>query len=319
MQYKSKSSCLLIVLLAVFLQACSSPPDVFSSEGESWGIYQMILETGSIHTLYVSENELSGLSLDPTGEKLVFSEMLGENDHVFSEIFTLDILNGALDQLTDNEFWDIYPVWSPDGSRIAYLSWREDTLDIYTMDAAGEDQALLFDSGFHDADIDWVGGKIVFTSQSKIWMMNSDGSNARAITDPPRSGQWGNANLPFGDYDPRLRPDGSKVVFSRLIGDDSPHGNYDLFIMDLDGSNQVNLTNTGYSQGLSSWSASGDKLLYILSAKGEQGLYDLYSIKPDGAENHLINPDNLPQDLLIHSAKYGGDDSIIYFIGQWWK
>ncbi|MCJ7832385.1 MAG: hypothetical protein MUP92_02940 [Actinobacteria bacterium] len=39
--------------------------------------------------------------------------------------------------------------------------------------------------------------------------MDSDGSDARPITDPPRVGEWGNAVLPFGDYDPRISPDGT--------------------------------------------------------------------------------------------------------------
>lgn len=187
------------------------------------------------------------------------------------------------------------------------------------MDRTGANQTKLYDSGFHDADIDWVRDQIVFTSQSKIWVMESDGSNARVVTDPPQAGQWGRANLPFGDYDPRLSPDGSKVVFSRLISDESVHGNYDLYLMNLDGSNLINLTNTGYSQGLSSWSSKGDKILYILSAKGEQGLYDLYSIKADGMDNQLLNPETLPPELLIQGARYASDGLSVYFIGQWWN
>jgi len=309
----------LVILLIVFLQACSSQPELFSSEGETWGIYHMNLETGSIQTLHAVEDELSGLSLDSAGERLVFSQMVGGHGYEFSEIFTLDLLDGVLNKLTENESWDIYPVWSPDGTRIAFLSWRDLTLDIYQMDAAGTNQTLLFDSGFHDADIDWVGDQIVFTSESKIWVMESDGSNARVITDPPQAGQWGRANLPFGDYDPRLSPDGSKVVFSRLISDESVHGNYDLYLMDLDGSTLVNITNTGYSQGLSSWSAKGDKILYILSAMEEQGLYDLYSIKADGMDNQLLNPETLPPELLIQSARYAPEGLSVYFIGQWWN
>lgn len=104
-----------------------------------------------------------------------------------------------------------------------------------------------------------------------------------------------------------------------MISDESVHGNYDLYLMGLDGSNLINLTNTGYSQGLSSWSAKGDKILYILSAKGEQGLYDLYSIKADGMDNQLLNPETLPPELLIQGARYASDGLSVYFIGQWWN
>jgi len=148
--------------------------------------------------------------------------------------------------------------------------------------------------------------------------MDENGTNSRVLTDPPRAGEWGAANLPFGDYDPRISPDGTRIVFSRLVADDSVHGNYDLFIVEADGSNIKKLTETGYSQGLSSWSPTGDKLLYILSAKGEQGFYDLYEINRDGSENISITPAFFPVNFLIRGARYSTDGTEIYFIGQWW-
>ncbi len=300
------------------LGACANRQEMFSSAGESWGIYEMNLKTGGIQTIYAGEDELSGLSFDPAGEKLVFSQITGGSGYEYSEIYTLDLTEGDLNRLTDNQFWDIYPVWSPAGDEIAFLSWRESTLDIYKMDSDGANQVLLYDSGYHDADIDWVGDRIVFTSQSRIWIMGSDGNNPGQLTDPPRAGEWGQANLPFGDYDPRLNPADDQVVFSRLVRDESVHGNYDLFLLDLDSTDLVNLTKTGYSQGLSSWSSNGERILYVLSAIGEEGLYDLYSIRRDGTDNQLLNPASLPPNLLIHGARFGLDDDAVYFIGQWW-
>ncbi|MCK4801834.1 MAG: PD40 domain-containing protein, partial [Anaerolineales bacterium] len=222
-------------------------------------------------------------------------------------------------RLTDNTAWDVYPVWSPDGSQILFLSWRESTLDIYQMDANGDNQRLVYDSGFHDADIDWMGEQIVFTSQSRIWIMDSEGNNPRPLTDPPRAGEWGQANLPFGDYDPRLSPDGSKVLYSRMVGDASVHGNYDLFLIEIEDLNPVNLTETGYTQGLSSWAPSGEEILFIVSAIDDRGVYDLYTMKLNGKESMLKTPEYFPPDFLIHGARYGSEDSTVYFVGQWWE
>jgi len=291
------------LLMVILFSTCSAQPKEFSSAGETWGIYQLDLETGQVNTLYGTEQELSGLSLNAAGDWLVFSQMTGGTGYEFSEIYTLSILDRGLSRLTDNSNWDLYPVWSPDGSEIAFLSWRDSTLDIFLMDATGTNQALLYDSGFHDADIDWVGDKIVFTRQDRVWIMDSDGKNPRPITDPPRAGEWGQANLPFGDYDPRLSPDGTEIVFSRMIGDESTHGNYDIFQVNLDGSALLNLTKTGFSQGLSSWSPSGETILFIVSASGDKGLYDLYSINKDGSDNHQISPEYFPANFLIHSKK----------------
>jgi TolB protein len=297
----------------------ASPPDTLTSADESWGIYQLDLDTEKVNLIYGAQNEISGLSLDPTGINLVFSQMTDGNSLDHTEIYKYSLIDQVLARLTDNSAWDVYPVWSPEGSQIAFLSLRESTLDIYIMDANGDNQRLLYDSGFHDADIDWIGKQIAFTSQSIIWIMDSDGKNPRPLTDPPRAGEWGQANLPFGDYDPRLSPDGSKVLFSRMIEDASPHGNYDLFLIGVDGLDPVNLTKTGYTQGLSSWSPSGAEILFIISAIEGRGVFDLYTITQDGSEVTLKTPAYFPPDFLIQGARYGSEDSTVYFVGQWWE
>ena len=186
------------------------------------------------------------------------------------------------------------------------------------MNADGSDQMELFDSDAHEADIDWVGDTIAFTKDSRIWIMNSDGSQGRPISDPPRVGEWGSANLPFGDYDPRISPDGSRVVFERLLGDETPHGNYDFFAIDLESSQETRLTSTGYAQGLASWSHSGEELVYIVGAIDQAGQYDIYLMSADGTNNRSITPETFPQQFLCHWAVFSRDDSAVFFIGEWW-
>jgi Tol biopolymer transport system component len=196
---------------------------------------------------------------------------------------------------------------------------RGGDLDIYRMNVQGADEQILYDSGSHDADVDWMGDKIVFTTGSRIWLMQSDGTHAVQVTNPPRAGEWGNANLPFGDYDPRFSPDGSKIVFERLEDDQSPHGNYNIHIVNSDGSGERRLTDTGYSQGLASWSQAGDKIIYLVSAVDGVGQYDIYVSNADGTANHNVTPDYFPADFLCHAAVFTGGDSKILFIGQWWE
>ena len=58
------------------------------------------------------------------------------------------------------------------------------------MNSDGSGQKLLYDSGSHDADINWgSGGRIAFTRNSQIWTMKDDGSDARQVTNPPKAGQ----------------------------------------------------------------------------------------------------------------------------------
>jgi Tol biopolymer transport system component len=215
----------LITVLAIVVAGtllnmdAQKPPaaqDAVPHEGK-YGIYVLDLATQKVELLYSTDNEIytSALRLNQQGEKLVFAQKTGETDES-TEIFTVDIDGQNLEQITDNSYWDLYPAWSPDGTRIAFLSKRDNDLDIYMMNADGSNSHLFHDSGSHDADIDWAGDTIVFTSDHKIWSIKDDGTELTQVTNPANAGQWGQANLPIGDYDPRLRPDGLKIVFERL-------------------------------------------------------------------------------------------------------
>jgi Tol biopolymer transport system component len=107
------------------------------------------------------------------------------------ETFTIGTDGRGLRRLTENSLWDLYPVWSPDGSRIAFLSRRAQTLGVFVMSSAGGEPVELLDSAFHEADIDWVDGIIAFTRESQVWVMRADGSEAWPVTDPPRAGGGG--------------------------------------------------------------------------------------------------------------------------------
>ena len=290
-----------------------------------WGIYALNLSSQDVSLLYSTDDELAGIDLNNAGTRIAFAKQnqSGVALDTTSEIYVLDIGSKAVTQLTDNLFFDTYPSFSSDDSRIAFLSWRENTLDLYRMDSDGSHQQLLYNSGGHDGDVDWGNDdRVAFTRDNQIWTVDSAGTDPRQVTDPANAGQWGNANLPIGDYDPRISPDGHRIAFERMVDVSYVHGGYDIFTIGMDGSGEDNLTNTGsqgYAQGLASWSHAGDKLVYILSAIGSAGKYDLCLMKADGSDNSVVTPAYFPAEFLCHQAVFSLDDGDIYFIGQWWQ
>lgn len=286
---------------------------------DRWGIYALDIATEEVELLYSSVNKIAFLNLNKSGDTLAFSQQFEDDNNENEEICTLKLINGDFTRLTNNNLMDVYPVWSPDGTRIAFLSWRDKDLDIFVMEQNGSNQRELYDSGYHDADIDWVGERIVFTAQSRIWIMHDNGANPVPVTDPPDAGSWGKANLPFGDYDPRLSPDGSRIAFERLEDDTSPHGNYNIYVINTDGSEEIRLTNTGYSQGIVSWSHQVDKMVFIVGAIEDEGKYDIYLVNADGSNIVNITPTYFPPEFLCYTPVFSIDDSQIFFIGEWWK
>lgn len=311
--------CIVLLVTLIFGICAMSVSGKKVPHKEKWGIYALDLATEDVTLIYSSSEKISGLQITGTGDTFAFSQKIGGDTNEHEEICTLSVDGRNFARLTHNTVLDTYPWWSPDGTQIVFLSWRDQTMDIYTMEADGSNVKKLYDSGGHDGDVQWSNDKMVFTRNSQIWIMNDDGTHARQVTNPPRAGEWGNAVLPFGDYDPRLSPDGTNIVFERLVDDASPHGNYDIFVITTDGSHERALTDTGNTQGLASWSRTGDRIVYSVTAIGEDGVFDIYVVNPDGTDNHNITPEYFPENFLCHSPVFSPDGASVFFVGEWWE
>jgi Tol biopolymer transport system component len=290
---------------------------------EQWGIYSLDLETQQTRLIHGSSEEINGsaLALNAAGDTLAFARRIGGSGDDHYEIATVRTDGSGFTRLTNDAVMDVYPTWSPDGSMIAFLSMRSPTMKIYVVDADGSDERLLYDPGAGDqaGDPSWVGHTVAFTRGFSIWAMADDGTGARRVTHPPNAGKWGSAPLPEGDFDPRLSPDGLKIVFERMVDTTAKNGGYDLFVVDADGSGETRLTSTGWAQGLATYSNSGTEILWVVAAIDGQGKYRLYKMDATGANGRDATPAYFPPDFLCHAAVFARDDMSIYFVGQWWQ
>jgi hypothetical protein len=97
-------------------------------------------------------------------------------------------------RLTNNPAYDISPVWSPDGSRIAFFN-VENNGEIYVMNADGSNQTRLTNDPLYDHSPIFSpdGTRIAFLSNrdkidngwdynDKIYVMNADGSSQTRLT-----------------------------------------------------------------------------------------------------------------------------------------
>ena len=91
---------------------------------------------------------------------------------------------GAVTRLTPTAGPGAFPVYSPDGTRIAFISGRSGTDQVWVMDADGSDPVQLTTDPFAKGQLpDWSpdGRRIAYqstrTGNGDIYVMNSDGSD----------------------------------------------------------------------------------------------------------------------------------------------
>lgn len=234
-----------------------------------------------------------------TKPQIIF-EGRGENEKL--EIYATDSDGSRLLNLTDHPAKDENPVWSPDGSKIAFESDRAEqyVTDIYVMDADGSNPVRLTSSGENDFSPAWSpsGNKIAFVSQrngsTDIYVMNADGTNQTRVT-----------NSNGRDDQPLWSPNGSHIVFRS-----NRDGNKEIYVMDSDGSNEERLTNHGLQDCCADWSPDGNNIVYTSFRDGNPGDYEIYRMNTDGSDKINLS-DHTDED---RSPVYSPDGTKIAFI-----
>ena len=170
--------------------ALASPPA--APEGAKWAppvnvIERMtyrsdsggFLETGNTHLFVISAEggtprQLTSGDYDhegplawaPDGKAIIFAanrQPEWEHDPLEAELWSVNVSEGTLKQMTDRNGPDFSPVVSPDGSRIAYLGYDDQkmgfhTADVYIMNIDdGSLRSLTADFDRSISDVQWAG------------------------------------------------------------------------------------------------------------------------------------------------------------------
>ncbi|HYH87460.1 MAG TPA: Ig-like domain-containing protein [Pyrinomonadaceae bacterium] len=208
-------------------------------------IYVANLDGTSPKRVTFIQNSCSGSfspAWSPDGAKLVFSAQ--PNFATGSEIFVVNADGTDLRRLTTNSAANSMPTWSADGTRIAFVSFKDGPFDLYYMNTDGSNQTrVTVNNLMNEQEPVWSpdGMKLAFAAWKdgffQIFVINTDGTNQVQLT-------TGSNN---SDY-PAWSPDGLHIMFST-----NRDGNYELYTMNPDGTNLLRLTTNNAGDFQPSW------------------------------------------------------------------
>lgn len=178
--------------------------------------------------------------------------------------------------LTDGDAYNAEASFSPDGRKVLFTSTRDDNIDLYEMDLRTRQvKRLTSKTGYNGgAFYSWDGKYIVYRAQHpeteqeisdfrallakrlvrpsklEIRVMTADGRQDQQVT-----------NLGGANFAPFMRPGNKQIIFSTNHHD--PKGReFDLFLVNLDGTGLERITYSGEFDGFPMFSRDGKRLVW---------------------------------------------------------
>ena len=199
--------------------------------------------------------------------------------------------------------YDSSPIWSPDGTKIAFISNRDYLFSLYVMNADGSNAQRLTET-LEPGEPAWSpdGGKIAFTAgvrftvgmgkpYTNIYLVNVDGTGLTQLTRDAGS-----------NGSPAWSPDGKQIVFTS-----TRDGKPKIWVMNADGSNQREMPNSNIDKSSPFynlqpiWSPDGTRILFshYRACTGDFEVA-IYVMNADGSNPHLLTND--PKSCGVYSS-----------------
>lgn len=262
------------------------------------------VETGEIR-LTDGRNSDVDPSWSPDRKHIIFSSERDPHSGQY-QLYIMDGDGSNLHQVTSSSGDNVNPSWSPNGDKVVFSSDRNGAWQIFTMNINGSEQTALTDIAHPSLYPAWSpsGDKIAYSSEYdgywEIYIMNSDGSNSHQLTDGTDliyyidcdGNPWtGEIDIHGNSITPAWNPNGNQIAFAG--GFENGHQfcqDWDIFIINTDGSNIQRLYMHESSEHYPSWSPDGEFFVFK-SAFLNQGA-DIFIRSVDGSYQKKLFENN---------------------------
>ena len=220
-------------------------------------------------------------SLAPDGQSVLYTSFREENVY---EIYSLDLNDGSVDQLTDRLGVLTAPEVSPDGTSITFARGdpTNGSYQIMVMDRNGKNADNIPQVAGWDPTWSPDGKQILFASgvdgKTQLFVVNRNGSDLHQVS-----------NLPAIRGRSDWSADGQFIVTYS-----GPAWNREVYIMNADGANARQLTPRGGNSQGASFSPDGKWVVFTayFDNYGDDHGCEIYIIRTDGTDlRRLTNND----------------------------
>lgn len=184
--------------------------------------------------------------------KIAYIAETGPKDRRRKQLAIMDSDGANHRFITNGQATALTPRYSPDYSRIVYLSYLNGAPRIYVYNVGTGQQTLVTSSTNPtfaprwSPDGKWILYSMAIAGNTDIYRVPATGGQSTRLTDSPGIDVGGSYS-----------PDGSKIVF-----ESDRSGSQQLYVMDADGSNQKRISFFGGRAATPEWSPRGDQIAF---------------------------------------------------------
>jgi TolB protein len=239
--------------------------------GNNFDLYVMDIDGRNVKRVspqHKIDPEDAGWSRDGTSITYVT-----KGDPTTNGIYQTELATGKTTKFTRDMAYFRAPLWSPDGSRIAFLantSIGPDNQDVFVMPGSGGNVKRLTHNPSHKVSLFWSpdGNEIGFAEltdkKCKTFFISVDGTRLEQLSSPLTDfagGSW-------------------SVATNKIIGESKREGYAAIYTLNRDGSDPVRLTNTPQGDMQPDWSPDGTKIVFTSRRDGHA---EIYVMNADGS------------------------------------
>jgi len=200
----------------------------------------------------------------------------------WSDINQREKITDFSDKITDRSktknFYNVSPSFSPDGNTVAYFTDQAGYMDLilYNLDSGKQKKRLIRGNNSPDfEELKWLQPGLSWSPDGKhIAFASKSGKEDSIIIVDIKSGDYKKIPIPLdGVFTTAWHPISNKIVFIGHKDDAS-----DLYVINIDTQELINLTNDTFSDFSPSWSASGDKIIFSSDRGTSKGSPDMFDI-----------------------------------------